>query len=244
MGKIARAGIYGTVLSNTGYAKLEIDLSVARTDKLIVASMQSLRVLGATAGATYEIKLVDRTAVALNQADLPIDAELNNFAPTFLFLTNSAQADKTLTLLVLGRPLPPLEFDLQHYVRERCEGGITQEANIYDKDPETPAYGGATAMPMHGERVVIVWDLKAVEAITCYYNIEVTTGADGCHGYIDSSKDGVNWINRVDAGPTEEKSGDINIICRYLRWKILNDTPFDRDYSQWWLQYLWAERLK
>jgi len=92
----------GTVSAND-YEKIEVDLGVARVDEVVASSVHGFRILRRTAGATFEVKMVDAAKTPLNQDDIPDGGGLTEFEPTDLLLTNTAQAGYTLTLLVFRR---------------------------------------------------------------------------------------------------------------------------------------------
>jgi len=90
-------------VSANDYEKLDIDLGVARTDEIIATNVHGFRILRRTAGATFELKMINATKTPLNQNDLPDGSGLTEFEPTNLLLTNVAQAGYSLTLVVFKR---------------------------------------------------------------------------------------------------------------------------------------------
>jgi len=89
--------------SANDYEKLVIDLGVARTDEVIASNVHGFRILRRTAGATFELKMIDATKTPLNQDDIKDGEGLTNFEPTNLLLTNIAQSGYTLELIVFKR---------------------------------------------------------------------------------------------------------------------------------------------
>jgi len=89
--------------SANDYEKLDIDLGVARTDEVIASNVHGFRILRRTAGATFELKMIDATKTPLNQDDIPDGGGLTGFEPTDLLLTNTAQTGYTLTIVVFKR---------------------------------------------------------------------------------------------------------------------------------------------
>jgi len=90
-------------ISANDYEKLDIDLGIARTDEVIASNVHGFRILRRTAGAVFEIKMIDATKSPLNQDDLPNGAGLTDFEPTNLLLSNPAQSGYTLTIVVFKR---------------------------------------------------------------------------------------------------------------------------------------------
>ena len=90
-------------VSANDYGKLTIDLGIARTDVVIATLVHGFRVMAYSTGAVFTLKLIDATKSGLTQADLPVGAEITDFEPTNLLLTNTAQAGLSLTLLVFRR---------------------------------------------------------------------------------------------------------------------------------------------
>jgi len=90
-------------VSANDYEKLDVDLGTARTNEVIARNVHGIRILRRTEGATFEIKMIDATKTPLNQDDLPDGSGLVGFEPTDLLLTNTAQPDRTLTLVVFKR---------------------------------------------------------------------------------------------------------------------------------------------
>jgi hypothetical protein len=87
-------------LTFADYNLLTIDLGVAQTDVLIATNVTYLKVISATSGATYSIKLFDTTKPSLDQTIIPAGAEITGIRRANIYLTNSAQAGYTLKLLV------------------------------------------------------------------------------------------------------------------------------------------------
>jgi len=85
------------------YEKLIVDLGIARTDEVIAKNVHGFRILRRTAGATFELKMIDATKSALDQDDIADGGGLIGFEPTDLLLTNTAQAGYTLTIVVFKR---------------------------------------------------------------------------------------------------------------------------------------------
>jgi len=96
-------GVHMRTESANDYEKMVIDLGTARTDEVIAKSVHGFKVLRRTAGAVFEIKMIDATKTALNQDDIPDGGGLTEFEPTNLLLTNPTQAGYTLTLVVFKR---------------------------------------------------------------------------------------------------------------------------------------------
>jgi len=90
-------------ISANDYEKLVIDLGVARTDEVIARNVHGFRILRRTAGAKFRIKMIDATKTPLDQDDLPDGGGLTEFEPTDLLLTNPAQSDYSLTIVVFKR---------------------------------------------------------------------------------------------------------------------------------------------
>jgi len=95
--------VHAKTISANDYEKLNIDLGIARTDEVIASNVHGFRILRRTAGATFELKMIDATKDSLNQDDLPDGSGLIEFEPTDLLLTNTAQAGITLKLVVASR---------------------------------------------------------------------------------------------------------------------------------------------
>jgi len=90
-------------VSANDYTKLTLDLSEARTNVEIATRVHSLRVLRFSPGATFALRFFAPTKDVLTQEDLPAGSEIVELEPTSIFLTNTAQAGLTLTLLVFRR---------------------------------------------------------------------------------------------------------------------------------------------
>jgi len=90
-------------ISANDYEKMVVDLGTARTDEVIASKVHGFRILRRTAGATFELKMVDATKTPLDQDDIPDGGGLTDFEPTNLLLTNAEQAGKTLTIVVFRR---------------------------------------------------------------------------------------------------------------------------------------------
>jgi len=95
--------IHARTISANDYEKITIDLGVARTDEIIAGNVHGFRILRRTAGAKFEIKMIDKTKTPLNQEDIPDGGGLTMFEPTDLLLTNPAQSGYTLTIIVFKR---------------------------------------------------------------------------------------------------------------------------------------------
>jgi len=90
-------------LVSNDYEKIVLDLGTARTDVVVATNVISLKILRFTTGAIFTIKFIDATKSGLTQEDLPIGAEIVNFMPTNVLLTNTAQTGLSLELLVFRR---------------------------------------------------------------------------------------------------------------------------------------------
>jgi len=89
--------------SANDYEKMEIDLGVARTDEVIATKIHGFKIIRRSVDALFELKMIDATKTPLDQDDIPDGGGLTGFEPTNLLLTNTAQAGKTLTLVVFRR---------------------------------------------------------------------------------------------------------------------------------------------
>jgi hypothetical protein len=87
-------------LTFSDYNLLTIDLGVARTDVLIASNVIYLKVISATSGATYSIKLFDTTRPALDQSIIPVGSEITGIRRANVYLTNTAQSGYSLKILV------------------------------------------------------------------------------------------------------------------------------------------------
>ena len=82
------------------YDLLSIDLSTARTDALIASYVVSMCVIDASIGATYSFKFFDVSKPSLDQSILPKGACIEKLNRANVYLTNSAQSNLFLKLLV------------------------------------------------------------------------------------------------------------------------------------------------
>ena len=85
------------------YNVITIDLGTANTDTLIASNVIYLKILSASTGATYSIKLFSTTNDALDQTILPQGAEITGIDNANVYLTNTAQTGATLKILVFRR---------------------------------------------------------------------------------------------------------------------------------------------
>lgn len=83
--------------------KLTLDLGDARTDIEIATEVIGFQVLSYTTDSTFSLELVfaDGTSITLNESELS-PTDYVDFNIKTLKLTNSAQAGKTLVLLIGG----------------------------------------------------------------------------------------------------------------------------------------------
>jgi len=103
LAKEATVATHMKTISANDYEKLDIDLGVARTNAVIASSVHGFRILRRTAGAVFELKMIDATKSPLTQDDIANGGGLVDFEPTNLLLTNPAQAGYTLTIVVFKR---------------------------------------------------------------------------------------------------------------------------------------------
>ncbi len=85
------------------YKLITLDLGIARTDALIVDNVTSFCVVDVSAGATYSIKLFDTTHDPIDQSIASKGFCVERLAKANLYLTNSAQTNYYLKLLVFRR---------------------------------------------------------------------------------------------------------------------------------------------
>ena len=86
------------------YRVITIDLGQARTDELVASNVVSFNVLAVDTGATASMKLFSTSNDAINvPSDLDAGDGIADLDGAELYITNTAQAGKSLKLLVFRR---------------------------------------------------------------------------------------------------------------------------------------------
>jgi hypothetical protein len=91
------------LLHANDYKLITLDLSVARSDTLIIDNVISFCVVDVSAGAKYSIKLFDTAHDPLDQSIASKGFCVERLARASIYITNTAQSGYYLKLLVLRR---------------------------------------------------------------------------------------------------------------------------------------------